>query len=73
MFYTPQPDETVWARGLAGSDEHLLCLVTQLKTFNRLGYFPALEQVPTEVIGHIRRELRLPENITAVYAFDPHG
>ena len=28
-FYTPQPDEIVWAGEAAGSDEHLLALVTQ--------------------------------------------
>ena len=27
VFYTPQPDEIVWAREAAGPDEHLLALV----------------------------------------------
>ena len=66
VFYTPQPNEIVWAREVAGSDEHLLALVTQLKAFNRLGYFPVLDEVPAEVIGHIRRDLRLPETTMAV-------
>ena len=26
VFYTPQPDEIVWAREAASSDEHLLAL-----------------------------------------------
>ena len=68
VFYTPQPDEIVWAREAAGSDEHLLALVVLLKAFNRLGYFPALDEVPAEVVGHIRRDLRLPEHIAPVYA-----
>jgi hypothetical protein len=55
VFYTPQSEEIVWAREIAGSDDHLLALVTQLKTFNRLGYFPVLDEVPAEVVGHIRR------------------
>ena len=38
VFCTPQPDEIVWAREAASSDEHLLALVTQLKAFNRLSY-----------------------------------
>ena len=37
-FYTPQPDEIVLAREAASPDEHQSALVTQLKTFNRLGY-----------------------------------
>jgi TnpA family transposase len=68
VFYTPQPDEIVWAREVAGSDEHLLALVTQLKAFNRLGYFPVLDEVPAEVVGHIRRDLRLPATTIPVYA-----
>ena len=68
VFYTPQPDEIVWAREAAGSDEHLLALVVLFKAFSRLGYFPALDEVPAEVVGHIRRDLRLPEHVAPVYA-----
>ena len=60
VFYTPQPDEIVWAREAAGSDEHLLALVVLLKAFNRLGYFPVLDEVPAEVVGHIRGRGRSP-------------
>ncbi len=68
MFYTPAAEEIAWARENASSDEHLLGLVIQLKTFSRLGYFPALDEVPAEVVGHIRRGLRLPEATRPVYA-----
>jgi TnpA family transposase len=68
VFYSPQPDEIIWAREVAGADEHLLALVTQLKAFNRLGYFPVLDEVPTEVIAHIRRDLRLPDTTMPIYA-----
>jgi hypothetical protein len=68
VFYTPQSEEMVWAREVAGSDDHLLALVTQVKTFNRLGYFPVLDEVPAEVVGHIRRDLRLPEDTSPIYA-----
>ena len=61
VFYTPQREEIAWARENAGSDEHLLALLVQAKAFSRLGYFPALDEVPAEVVGHIRRGLRLPE------------
>ena len=43
VFYTPVAEEIAWARENASSDEHLLSLVIQLKTFSRLGYFPALD------------------------------
>ena len=68
VFYTPAAEEIAWARENASSDEHLLGLVIQLKTFSRLGYFPALYEVPAEVAGHIRRGLQLPEATRPVYA-----
>lgn len=68
VFYTPAAEEIAWARENAGPDEHLLGLLVQLKTFSRLGYFPALNKVPAEIVAHIRRDLRLPEAARAVYA-----
>jgi len=68
VFYTPQREEIAWARENAGSDEHLLALLVQARAFSRLGYFPALNKVPAEVVGHIRRDLRLPETTSPVYA-----
>jgi hypothetical protein len=56
-----------WARGFAGSDEHLLAMVVMVKCFSRLGYFPALSEVPTLVV-HVRRDLDLPPEVAAVYA-----
>ena len=57
VFFTPQPDEVGWARGAAGSDEHVLALMVWLKCFGRLGYFPALDAVPAAVVDHVRRDL----------------
>jgi Domain of unknown function (DUF4158) len=68
VFYTPQPEEIVWAREVAGSDEHLLAALVQLKTFSRLGYFPSLDDVPEVAVDHIRRDLRLPEETGSVYS-----
>jgi TnpA family transposase len=68
VFYTPAAEEITWARENVGSDEHLLALLVQWKTFSRLGYFPALDTVPAEIVAHIRRDLRLPEAARAVYA-----
>jgi TnpA family transposase len=70
VFYTPQPEEITWARGQVRSDEHLLALMVQAKCFGRLGYFPRLEDVPDVVVGHIRRDLGLGEDVRAVYDSD---
>ncbi len=68
MFCSPTADEVAWARGFAGSDEHLLVMVVLLKCFGRLGYFPPLQTVPAVVIEHVRRDLGLPEDVVAVHA-----
>src|SRR5664279_6142659 len=56
VFYTPQPDEIVWAREAASSDEHLLALVTQLKAFKQARLLPGVE--PAAAGGH-HADLRL--------------
>lgn len=50
---SPSPNEVAWARDLTRSDAHLLALVTSLKCFQRLGYFPRLSEVPDAVVGHL--------------------
>ncbi|MFI9311085.1 DUF4158 domain-containing protein [Streptomyces triculaminicus] len=59
--FTPGPSEVAWARGKARSPEHLLALVVLLKSFQRLGYFPGLDEVPELVVGHVRGLLGLEE------------
>ena len=39
-----------------------------LKAVNRLGYFPVLNEVPAEVVGHVRRDLGLPEGTMPICA-----
>lgn len=70
VFYTPQPEEIEWASGQVRSDGHLLALMVQLKCFNRMGHFPRLKDVPDAVVGHIRRDLGLGEDVDAVYDSD---
>ncbi|MFI9847040.1 DUF4158 domain-containing protein [Nonomuraea sp. NPDC051941] len=45
VFYTPQTEEIAWANGQVRSGSHLLALLVQLKCFNRMGYFPRLDDV----------------------------
>jgi hypothetical protein len=68
VFYTPQPEEITWVQSIAGSDNHLLAGMVQLKAFTRLGHFPGLEKVPAMVVDHIRRDLRLPAEVEPVYS-----
>src|SRR5437660_1672185 len=49
--FTPTGNEVEWARGRSQHDQHLLVL---LKSYQRLGYFPKLKQVPDVVVAHLR-------------------
>ena len=51
-------DELAWAAEVAPrSNENLVALVVLLKSFQRLGYFPSIEDVPDEVIAHVGDQL----------------
>src|SRR3546814_7888660 len=65
--YTPDVDEVEWASGFARSDTGRLGLIVLLKTFQQLHYFPALENVPAEIISHIRTVLNLKPATVADY------
>jgi TnpA family transposase len=60
---SPTADEITWAREQTRSESHLLALVLSLKCFQRLGYFPTLEEIPEVVLLHVRRCLGLKEDV----------
>lgn len=62
-FYTPNLEEKFFIRENARNDEPQLHLLVQLKCFQRLGYFPNLEDVPDSVIKHLRSALRFKDEI----------
>jgi len=50
VFFTPSPDEIVWARAKTDTDEHLLALTVALKCFQKMGRFPKSAEVPETVV-----------------------
>jgi hypothetical protein len=52
--FTPGLAEIEWMRELTRSPEHCLALAVWLKSFQRLGYFPDLFEVPLAVVEHVR-------------------
>lgn len=62
-FYTPNLDEILFVRGNSRKDETQLHLLVQLKVFQRLGYFPNLEDVSENLLKHLRSFLKLPVEI----------
>ena len=61
-------DERVWACESTRSDGHRLALLVGLKCFQRLGYFPAPDEVPEVVVGLIRECLGLADSTLLVVA-----
>jgi hypothetical protein len=61
--FTPTEAELEWARGRTQDENHLLALVVWLKSYQRLGYFPKVEDVPTVVVGHVGDALELGDDV----------
>jgi hypothetical protein len=61
--FTPTEAEIEWARGRTQDEHHLLALVVWLKSYQRLGYFPKVEDVPAVVAGHVRGALGLDADV----------
>lgn len=52
-IYTPTEAEIDFANKSARKDMPKLCLLVMLKTFQRLGYFIQIKDVPLQIIEHI--------------------
>lgn len=66
-LHTPTKKEIAFARKFARSETHLLALVVLLKSFQRLGYFPKLEDVPPASVSHLRSYLHLKPEVGPGY------
>ncbi|MHA5047880.1 Tn3 family transposase [Streptomyces sp. SD15] len=67
LFFSPTRDELEWAAGGTDGDEHQLALLLMLKSYQRMGCFPVLEDVPEMVVDFVRRQVELPEGTLPVY------
>lgn len=55
--FTPRPEEIEWAAGFARSAPRRLALLVNLKCFQFLRYFPAIDVIPAEIVEHISASL----------------
>lgn len=60
--YVPTEDEIYFVRNRANGEEPQLHLLILLKTFQRLGYFPRIEDVPDEIVRLARLILQFGKN-----------
>lgn len=58
--FSPRPDEIEWAQGNSRSPDRRLSLLVLLKCFQFLRYFPALEEIPPDVVEHVSATLAMP-------------
>jgi hypothetical protein len=65
--YSVSAEEGEWARGLTRSAEHRLALTVLLNCFQRLGYFPALDEVPSSVVDRVRQQLELAAGVVPTH------
>ena len=61
--FTPADAEIEWARTRTQDEQRLLALVVWLKSYQRLGYFPKVDDVPPAVVRHVRDALGLAGNV----------
>ena len=64
--YTPTPQELAFVSTVARGERPLLSLVVLLKCFQRLGYFPPLETVPSVIVQHLRSILSVAPEVPTV-------
>ncbi len=55
--FTPRPEEIEWVAGFARSAPRRLALLVNLKCFQFLRYFPAIDAIPAEIVEHISASL----------------
>ena len=62
-IYTPTTEEKLFASEHTNNQSNYLNLLLLLKTFQRLGYFPKIELIPSSIINHLKKVLSLPEEL----------
>jgi TnpA family transposase len=61
--YTPSAGDLAFAAAIARGATPTLTVLILLKTFERLGYFPRLAEVPLAIIQHLRAALGQPADL----------
>lgn len=70
-LYTPTAEEVQFIqRATRGNSVLRLNAMLLLKTFQSLGYFPDLRDIPAEIVQHIRIALKIPPDILPGYDTD---
>ena len=63
VFFTPTAEEIAWSRERTKSPEAWFAQVLDLKCFQKMARFCALEEIPEVVVDHVRRCLELGADV----------
>jgi TnpA family transposase len=66
-IYTPTLAEIAFAYNTTKGESNILNLLVILKSFQRLGYFPSIADIPLKIINHIRSHLKFALDIVLGY------
>src|SRR6266850_4434364 len=69
-IYTPTPEEVEFAAKHTHPGPSRVCVVVLLKTFQRLGYFVHLRDVPSSIVSHIATCLGMSLEPHELHAYD---
>lgn len=62
-LYTPTTGDAEFVAATARGDSQKLAFMILLKVRERLGYFPKPDTIPQAIVTHIRRMMRLPDDL----------
>ncbi len=65
--FTPTDAEQEFAQANTRTSPHAFCFLALLKCFQRLHYFPSLEEIPTVIVDHLRTCLQLRPDLPLAY------
>jgi len=67
-LYTPTQDELDFANTTARKEQSRFNILLLLKTFQRLGYFPQVENIPPAIVQHVRVASGISNEVSPVYS-----
>lgn len=68
--YTPTPMEILYANEVTRSHKNRLLFLIMLKTYQRLGYFVNIQEVPKIIINHIARATNMIDILNGYEKYD---
>lgn len=70
--FTPTAEELQWAQGFGRNADRRLALLVQLKCFQHLHHFVAVDTIPAEIVRHVSGCLSMPAQDAITYP-DAHA